>query len=119
MPVEVHRHLDPDGKLVGYTEVTRESPWNDEMRDHAEALYEAKRNLICPKCGNLRSVCSDPNVPWYPQRSTCYATAVEEATRRAWHDKLDGKHYDRTPQPRDGTHVWASRQDLTPDDDFI
>lgn len=120
MPVETHRHYDLDGKLVGVTEIIRESAWDDEQRAEAEALFEAERFLICPKCGNERSVCSDPTRPWYPQRSICYASAVSEQANWLFHEKNPSK---RTPDKpglvTDGTHVWAATEDLTPEDDFI
>ena len=43
---------------------------------------------ICPQCGNLRSVCSDPEQPWYPHLSRCYATADQEVLVR----RLQAKH---------------------------
>lgn len=118
MPTETHRHFNPQGELVGYTEIIRESPWDEDARSHAEALFEAER-MICPKCGNPREVCSQPGLPWYPQRSTCYAKAAEEIADRAWSAVIEGKFPDVAMKPRDGTHVWASSEDLTPDDDFI
>lgn len=120
MPVEVHKHFNPDGELVGYTEIHRESPWDDDQRAQAEALFEAEQ-LICPKCGNPRELCSDPTRQWYPQLSTCYAKAAEEVAD--WRFKQKHERAKRTPeQPTlqtDGRHVWVSEHDLTPDDDFI
>lgn len=89
------------------------------MRAQAEALFDAERNLICPKCGNPREICSDPNRPWYPQRSTCYAKAAEEVAERVWRGKQEGKSVALDMKPTDGTHVWVSEFDLTPDDDFL
>lgn len=73
---------------------------------------------ICPSCGNLRSVCSDPEQPFYPQRQVCYATAVKQVTVR----KLQKRHKQEPGEqlhPLDGVGVWASPHDLTPDDDFV
>lgn len=73
---------------------------------------------ICPSCGNLRAVCSDPNVPLYPQRRMCYATAVRDLTVR----RLQKKHKAEPGEelhPLDGLSVWVSPEDLTPDDDFV
>lgn len=73
---------------------------------------------ICPSCGNPRSVCSDPNVPLYPQRSVCYVTAIKELAARQLRKK-----YPKEPGPElhplDGISIWASPHDLTPDDDFL
>ncbi len=118
MPTETHFHYDTAGALVGRTEIVRESPWDDEARAHAEALFAAEK-LICPKCGNLREICSDPTRAWYPQKSTCYAKAVEQAAERTWRAKLDGKKVELDLRPGDGTHLWASEADLTPEDDFL
>lgn len=73
---------------------------------------------VCTDCGNLRSVCSDPEVAFYPQRRMCYATAARDiATRRltAKHGHPEGTE----AHPTDGMRVWMSPEDLTPDDDFV
>ena len=74
---------------------------------------------VCASCGNLKSVCSDPTIPWYPQRSYCYASAAREQEWRQTHKVF--KH----PEPTDdAAHVtdglvwWVSQHDLTPEDDF-
>lgn len=73
---------------------------------------------VCPNCGNLRSVCSDPERALYPQREMCYASAVRELTWR----RLRKNHGDPGTEklhPTDGMTVWASDFDLTPDDNFV
>lgn len=76
---------------------------------------------VCPDCGNLRSVCSDPErVTFYPQRSYCYATAVKaQVWRRV--EALYGH-----PDPKssnehftDGLKIGATLYDFTPDDGFL
>jgi len=94
----------------------------------------AEEHLICSKCGNPRSVCSDPAVQVWPQRSTCYVTAGKEQASRKFHALADGKSHAeagkaaapktyRAPSGQsvlaDGTHVWAATLNLTPNDDFI
>ncbi|MFT3871064.1 MAG: hypothetical protein QM714_00225 [Nocardioides sp.] len=86
----------------------------DEKRDE---LLEYERQ-ICPRCGNLRSVCSNPDVPWYPQRSMCYATGARELTLRRLHKKHKDPGTDAMA-PTDGMTVWMSRDDLSPDDEFV
>lgn len=76
--------------------------------------------MLCPNCGNLRSVCSDPDTDWYPQRLWCGATATRDMVTRRWHDK----HREAKPDslgflPTDGAMFWASTEDLTPDDEFL
>jgi hypothetical protein len=75
---------------------------------------------VCRECGNLRSVCSDPTLPWYPQRSYCYASAARDQiwrrTRKAYkHPDADAAE----PHVTDGLTWGMSRHDLTPDDDFF
>ena len=75
---------------------------------------------VCSKCGNLKSVCSDPARAWYPQRAYCYVTA---GASQLWRETEKAyKH----PDPTDGSaHVtdgldwWMSVHDLTPEDDFF
>lgn len=74
---------------------------------------------VCRECGNLKSVCSDPLVPWYPQRSYCYASAAREQewrqTRKVFKQP---EPTDDAPHITDGLAWWMSQHDLTPDDDF-
>lgn len=75
---------------------------------------------VCERCGNLRSVCSDPEAIWYPQRAVCYATAAaaqthRETAKRFGHPEPD----DPSPHESDGLEWWASPHDLTPEDDFF
>lgn len=75
---------------------------------------------VCPSCGNLRSVCSDPTVPWYPQRSVCYASAAREQVWRMTRDRYGHPEpTQKTAHKTDGL-VWLTTQhDLTPQDDFF
>lgn len=74
---------------------------------------------LCSACGNLRTVCSDPDRVWYPQRTMCYATANREVTqRRVLKRNEDVKQTADALHPMDGMGVWVSEDDLTPDDDF-
>ncbi len=75
---------------------------------------------VCERCGNLRSVCSDPNVTWYPQRTICYATAIAERMYRRTNKIY--KHPEPTDDSEhatDGMQWWSSTHDITPDDDFF
>lgn len=74
---------------------------------------------ICPACGNLRSTCSDPEATWYPQRTMCYASAVRDLTRRKVTKKYGEEPGTSDLHPTDGMSVWASSDDLTPDDHFV
>lgn len=73
---------------------------------------------VCGQCGNLRSVCSDPTLPVYPQRTMCYITAVKEKTLRQVDAKY-GEAKGNALHPTDGMTVWASHEDLSPDDHFV
>lgn len=88
----------------------------EEERDEWLAYFAE----VCPSCGNLRSVCSDPSRDWFPQRTMCYATASRDLVIR----RLRKKHEKKEPgtkdlHPFDGMDVWVSEFDLTPDDDFV
>lgn len=74
---------------------------------------------ICPSCGNLRSICSDPDRPVYPQRTMCYVTAVRDLSIRRIQKKYTEEPSDTGLHPTDGMSIWASSEDLTPDDHFI
>lgn len=79
----------------------------------------AEDELVCQSCGRLRSVCSDPEVKNYPQRSMCYVTAAEEVTWRRLRAKHEDNKPDGKPHPLDGLSIWMSEQDLSPDDNFV
>lgn len=80
---------------------------------------------ICPRCGNLRSICSNPDIPHYPQLSVCFAWQAMATAYRMFNLKHDPKNPGKDPReeietdPRDGAWIWMSTEDLTPDDDFI
>lgn len=113
---------DSDGRAARW-EVVTEPEFDAEERDSWYALAEYE-DATCPQCGNLRSVCSNPDGEsgqgFYPQRSTCYVTVARDAADRRWRER----HKDAEPDeagvlPTDGTYVWASPLDLSPDDDFL
>lgn len=84
-------------------------------------------------CGHPRSVCSDPKLLWYPQRTVCYPAMEREAAAAKyarlhqdaqWHDgsftswstQPDVSH----PYHRDhGVTIWVAKKDYSPDDDFL
>lgn len=65
-------------------------------------------------------MCSDPETPWYPQRTVCWATATRQLVGRKWHAKV-GETRPSTERfhPDDGVSLWVASDDLTPDDDFL
>lgn len=76
---------------------------------------------MCPSCGNLRSVCSDPTRDWYPYREVCRATAARELTWRrlgAKYPPLDDKNAS-IPHPLDGVGVGMLLDDPDPDEKFF
>lgn len=87
----------------------------------------------CPRCGNPRSACKDPDRLWYPQRSICYASREQAAAQRRWEllhtDRPfhDGTYRDWAEKPSrshpyhrdDGVTIWAATEDIAPDDDFL
>lgn len=87
----------------------------DQQDEMTEYVFE-----VCPDCGNLRSVCSNPEETIYPQRSYCYPSAVKAATWR----RIEALY--SPPDPKsgelhfvDGLKVGTSMYDLTPDDGFL
>lgn len=98
------------------TETEPEFDANERESWYSLVDYEVE---VCPKCGNLRAICSDPDRVWYPQRHTCYAAADLEANYRRW----EARHKDAVPinwrLPSDGTTLWVSVDNLTPEDNFI
>lgn len=109
---------DEDGRPAQWvTEVEAEFDVNE--RDSWYALDEWESE-VCGQCGQLRSVCSDPETPWYPQRATCWSTATRTVVERRWHEKHENAKPDVAGYlPTDGVTVWVSPHDLTPDDDFV
>lgn len=102
--------------------MTRESPWDDTERERAIAAWEYDQEL-CPRCGNLREVCSNPEQDWHPQRLVCYASAMQAVAQRRYAAKLDGKPKAEIDAIRmneaDATTIWVASVDLNPDDDFL
>lgn len=79
----------------------------------------AAASLICKACGNLRSVCSNPDINWHPQESVCWATATQQwGVRRlqAQHKDFKADATDSRGElvmsPLDGVSVWVSDVDL-------
>lgn len=75
----------------------------------------AEDELVCPQCGHLRSVCSDPAVDWFPQKSVCYASAGEAVTHRQLDEKYGRERTDK-PHTLDGVTIWVSSEDLSPNE---
>jgi hypothetical protein len=86
--------------------------------DEQQEILDYQRE-VCPSCGNLRSVCEDPDRLWYPQRSVCWATASRENVVRRLNEKRRDVEPDRGYLPSDGEHIWVSTHDLTPEADWL
>jgi hypothetical protein len=77
--------------------------------------------------------CEDIDGDWFPQRDICWSTAAAQVAQRKydklheqrpWHDGTETvwneKYSLLTPfHYRDGTSLWVSKHDLTPDDMFL
>ena len=100
------------------TEVEPEYDANE--RDNWYALEEFE-DALCPQCGQLRTLCEDPELAWYPQLHVCWNTAHRESTTRRWRKRHEKAKPDPLSGhlPTDGGLVWMSTEDLTPDDDFV
>lgn len=69
--------------------------------------------LVCSRCGNLRSVCSDPDRVWHVNEATCYVTATEEwGFRRLRQQYKDERPDEGQLHSLDGATVWVSDIDL-------
>jgi hypothetical protein len=56
----------------------------------------------------------------YPQRTVCWVTAAREVAERRWERRTEGAKPDSAGYlPGDGMRIWMSREDLSPDDDFL
>lgn len=109
---------DDNGRPAQWVTET-EPEFDANERDAWYALWEYEQE-VCPDCGNLRAICSDPETDWYPQRTVCWATATRENVDRRWRKKHEKREPDAAGfLPTDGTRIWASALDLTPDDDFL
>jgi hypothetical protein len=89
------------------------------LTDEQRELLMAHDALVCRKCGNLQSVCSNPDLDWHPHTNICYPTATAEwGVRRlqAKHEKKD--HNDQAGlHPLDGVSVFTSQFAPAPEDD--
>lgn len=117
------------------------------MRLHeVEALDAVDRGLLlgelrrrreeCPKCGAPRSMCSDPETVWYPQRRVC-RSAMETAAAQRLYDQIhseetgrvfhDGTFTEWAPRASpftpfrydDGVSIHSTPVDLAPTDQFL
>lgn len=78
----------------------------------------AHADLVCSRCGNLRSECSDPDRDWHVRDSVCYASATSAWGLR----QLEEKHKARPllgPQlhPLDGVSVYVTSDAPPPEED--
>lgn len=83
-----------------------------ELPDEDRDLLLAYEALVCSRCGNLKSVCSDPDVDWHPDTTVCWASASVEWGWRRLHKKHppEEKHTDGLHE-LDGVRVYASQQE--------
>jgi hypothetical protein len=91
--------------------------WDDLTDEKRETLL-AYDEMVCARCGNLRSECSDPSVDWHPRLSDCYATAAIDWAWRKLAERYpaDAKEPDGS-HPRDGLSVWVSQVAPEPGED--
>ncbi len=83
--------------------------WRDLSEDDRDLLM-AHSALVCPDCGNLRSVCSDPSIDWHPQTATCWPTA----TRQWASEQLAKKHKEWKGEglhPAAGRSLWVTQHE--------
>lgn len=102
------------------------------MQDEWIADWEDERQFCSTHHGPI-SECADDDADWFPQRSVCQPTMQLEAVKRRYerlHEKApfhDGSFKSWVKEASDehpfhyadGVGFWMSREDLTPDDDFL
>lgn len=109
---------DAEGRPTQWvTEIEPEFDANE--RDNWYALAEWE-DALCVQCGQLRSICEDPEQAWYPQNNVCWSTAARMVATRRFQNKHEKAKPDGAGYlPTDGSVIWVSSQDLTPDDMFL
>lgn len=72
---------------------------------------------MCTRCGNLRSVCSDPNLDWHAHTSTCWPSATVDWTLRRMRDRDSRATHvgDHALRETDGVTVFASQVEAEDD----
>lgn len=68
---------------------------------------------MCPSCGRLRSICSDPSIDWHPRMSVCYPSAAIEWGQRRLEKKWGSEKAPDGATPLDGVGIWVT--DEAPD----
>lgn len=72
------------------------------------------------QCGQLRSICENPDIAWFPQRHICWSTAARTVATRRFHTKHEKAKPDEAGYlATDGVLVWVADGDLSPDDEFL
>jgi hypothetical protein len=96
--------------------------WRELPEDDRDLML-AEAELVCPSCGNLRSVCSDPTRDWYPYKAQCYATGARDLVLRRLGKKYpppgSKEHPETAPHPLDGVSVGVLLDDPDPDETFF
>ena len=83
--------------------------WEELPEERRELLlaYDAE---VCPNCGNLRSVCSDPSIDWHPHTSTCWAGATRDWGVRRFQEKHKDEPFEPTKiHSTEGVSIWVSQ----------
>lgn len=64
---------------------------------------------VCPRCGNLKSVCSDRERTWHAGAAVCWPSATREWAWRRIQKQYEGvEGTDEELGPLDGLLVYAS-----------
>jgi hypothetical protein len=103
-----------DGRAAAW-ETTIEPEFDANERDSWEALAEF-RAAICPKCGHLKVLCSDPGglhgKGYHISQQVCWPTAILEATQRRVARRFKDEQPDLNGMlTTDGVHLGISLED--------
>lgn len=104
-----------------------------EVEQAAQIGEWEREQGVCPTHGGAREDCADPERPWFPQRTVCYA-AMERAAAEwkyaelhkvePYHDgsfrRWSRERTDSHPYgAHDGVTIWVADVDLAPHDHFL
>lgn len=89
--------------------------WRDLPEEDRDLLL-AHDLLVCSRCGNLRSVCSDPTLDWHAHTATCWPSATVDWTLRRMRERdSKAKVDDDALRETDGVTVFASQTEAEND----
>lgn len=81
LAVGEERHELAVAKAWGY----KLHEWRELSQGDRDLLL-AHDELVCRRCGNLRTVCSNPSIDWHAHTSVCWPSATAEWGNRRFRE---------------------------------